>query len=529
MNQRASVYGEVVTANIQEVAESMRLDLDAMAATAAPEVYSAPLSPMHHSIWLLITEVIYAGEVFTKHAIGIPRGHAKTHLLKLLILWCILFTDLKFILVVGNTLKLARNIIDDVMAMLGSPNIRQLFGDFRDGIEKDNAEVRKFWFMGRTIILMPIGSGSAVRGANVDNQRPQLIICDDMQSREQAQSKEQSDDLLSWFLGTLLKARDYNRCHVIYVGNMYPDLEITPKGTPDPVYTCILRNLQKDPDWVTWVTGAFLADGSTIWPAVHPKEALLKDLASDTRLGKQHIWYAEVQNDPRAAEGMFYNSSRVGAYMPDFEFPPLGKFLMIDPSLGKKTSDNQVVGEFHIYDETGVVWEECRTIQKPAPELVMEVLEWALRKNISHIFCETYGYQATLLQWFAFFLAQMEIPEEAIQLVGITRPGGNSGPGKNAWIIQSFGYCYGDPVRGVQPTLRFRPSALAAYNYEAEAFNPLATDNSDGILDVGEYAVRVFQEHGGSVIAANRILTPSGGRTYEATEYDYRSHDFHEG
>lgn len=513
------IHGEQVATSIADVVESMRLDLDAMAAVAAPDVYRAPLSPIHHTIWLLITDAIQASETYTKHAIGIPRGHAKTHLLKLLILHTILFTDLRFILVVGNTLKLARNIIDDVMGMLGSQNIQSVFGDYRPGIDKDNAEVRKFHFQGRDIILMPIGSGSAVRGANVDNQRPQLIICDDMQSREQAKSKEQSDELLSWFLGTLLKARDYNRCHVIYVGNMYPDLEITPKGHPDPVYTCILRNLQKDPDWVTWVTGAFLADGSTIWPQVHPKEALLKDLATDSRLGKQHIWYAEVQNDPRASEGMFYDPSRSITYEPFIEFPPLGKFIMIDPSLGKDTSDNQVVGEFHIYDEQGVVWQECRTIQKAAPQLVMEVLEWALTNNINTIFCETYGYQASLLHWFAFFLNQMEIPEEAIKLVGITRPGGNKGPGKNAWIIQSFGYCYAG-------TLRFRPPVLAAYNYEAGAFNPLATDNSDGILDVGEYAVRVFQEHGTAVIANNRVLTQNFGTTYEAAEYDCRLHDF---
>jgi hypothetical protein len=515
------MIGQVTTTSTQDTINGMREDLDMMAAVSVPDVYISPMSDMHHSIWMLITEVIQAGETYTKHAIGIPRGHAKTHMLKLLILYCILFTDLRFILVVGNTLKLARNIIDDVMSMLGSANIQALFGDYRIGIEKDNAEIREFNFMGRDIILMPIGSGSSVRGANVNNRRPQLIICDDMQSREQAKSKEQSDELLSWFLGTLLKARDYNRCHVIYVGNMYPDLEITPKGHPNPVYTCILRNLQKDEDWITWVTGAFLADGSTIWPQVHPKEALLKDLASDTRMGKQHIWYAEVQNDPRASEGMFFDPTRVMAYETTIEFQALGRFIMIDPSLGKKTSDNQVVGEFAIYDEQGVVWEECRTIQKPAPQLVMEVLTWALERGIGTIFCETYGYQASLLQWFAFFLNQMQIPEEAIQLIGITRPGGNTGPGKNAWLIQSFGYCYSG-------TLRFRPQALAAYKYEAEAFNPLATDNSDGILDVGEYAVRVFQEYGGVVIGNNRVLTAAHVSSTRYEEVDCRLIDYRE-
>lgn len=503
-----------------QVVDAMRQNLDAMAATAAPDVYLAAMSPIHHSIWSLITEVIDRKERYTKHAIGIPRGHAKTHMLKLLILRCILFTDLRFILVVGNTLKLARNIIDDVMSMLGSDNIRAIYGDYRLGIEKDNAEIKEFNFQGRDITLVPVGAGSSVRGANVNNRRPQLIICDDMQSREQAQSPEQSKELQAWFTGTLLKARDYSRCHVIYVGNMYPDLEITPPGHPHPIYTCILRNLQNDHGWISWVTGAFLADGSCIWPAVHPIEALLEDLESDRRMGQAHIWYAEVQNDPRATAGMFFDANLATPFTTPMEFPPVGKYLMIDPSLGKKTSDNQVVGLFHLYDEQGPVWQEVRVLPLKAPQLVMEVISWVLAERIPAIFCEAYAYQESLLHWFEFWLEQMGVPEDAVKLIPISRAGGNNSKSKNAWISESFGAVY----NGV---LRMRPEVFAAYLGEAVVFNPLLTTNSDGILDVGEYGVRIFHEHKDQTYGNFYLAESYGGYSSgEHTEFDVRTYDF---
>lgn len=511
---------QVAAVKPTDLREAMRLDLDTMAAVCAPDVYFSPMSPMHHSIWVLITNVLLTPTRLTKHAIGIPRGHAKTHTLKLLILYIIFFTDLSYVLVIGNTVSLARSVIEDVMTMLGSDNIRALFGDYRLGIDKDNAEVKEFNFLGRDLILKPFGAGSSVRGTNINNRRPQVIICDDMQSADEAKSIEQSKQLMTWFLGTLLKARDYHRCHVIYVGNMYPDLVTSEKGATPVTYACILRNLQLAHDWVSWVTGAFLADGSSIWPAVHPPEALLEDLASDTNLGNAHVWYAEVQNDPRASEGMFFNITKAAPWTPVMPMLPIGKFIMIDPSLGKKTSDNQVVGLFEIYDETGPVWKELRVMQMKAPQLVPAVLQWAMEENVPAIFGEAYGYQESLLHWFEYFMQIFNIPTHAIKLVPISRAGGNQ-KAKNVWIYESFGSVYAQVLKMV-------PKVFAAYTTEALAFNPLQTDNVDDILDNGEYAIRIFHEKRDLVIV-NNVLRETFGNYEPHKEFDHRTYDYRTG
>lgn len=510
---------QLVSYNVGQILELLKTDLDYMAGVVAPDVYTAPLSVMHHSIWVLLTESLQAKPRLSKHAIGIPRGHAKTHLLKLLIVYITLFTDLTYILVVGNTASLARSIVDDVMGMLASENIIKLFGDYRAAIEKDNAEVRKFTLIGKRMIIKPIGAGTAVRGTNIDNRRPQVIICDDMQSLVEAESPDQSDALFTWFLGTLMKARDYQRCHVLYVGNMYPDVEVTPKGHPNPIYTCILRNLQNDPEWVSWVTGAFLADGSTIWPEVHPPEALLSDLRSDMRMGKGHIWYAEVQNDPRATAGMFWDASKAQPMIPSGMEFVFGRYIMIDPSLGKKTSDGQQVGLFEVFDEAGTYWKEVRKIQKAAPELVMEVITWALETNTNAIFCESYGYQASLVQWFNFWLTQMGI-HDAISVYPITRPGSKSNKTKNVWIYESFPSVYNGQ-------LRMHPNVLAAYSTEATNFNPMKEDNTDDILDVGEYGLRIWLNHLDSTIVKREARAGSYNHKPD-TDFDVRTYDFRE-
>jgi hypothetical protein len=198
---------------------------------------------------------------------------------------------------------------------------------------------------------------------------------------------------------------------------------------------------------------------------------------------------------------------------------PIGRFIVIDPSLGKKTSDNQVVGLFEIYDEGGVVWKEMRVMQMAAPQLVPAVLQWAMEENASAIFAESYAYQATLLQWFAFFMEQFQLAPESINLVEISRQGGSQ-KSKTAWIYESFGAVYANVLRMV-------PQVFAAYQTEAIAFNPLEDDNVDDILDVGEYAIRIFHTMRDLTIVKQVYRETYGtykpGRDFDARTYDFRS------
>jgi len=113
-------------ATIQQMQES----LDVMAGVALPEECTEEFAPIHHNIWALLTAAVLGCDRLLKYAVGLPRGHAKTYLLKLLCLFIILFTDKKYILVVCATATKAEEFIEDVVGLLDRQNIITLFGDW---------------------------------------------------------------------------------------------------------------------------------------------------------------------------------------------------------------------------------------------------------------------------------------------------------------------------------------------------------------------------------------------------------------
>ena len=477
--------------NTSDIEALMRVDLNTFSAVVYPEGHKKDFSPLHCNIWEQMIEAVLLEQDITKHAIGLPRGHAKTQILKFLQVYAILFSSKGSILVVCNAATLAQNMIADVCDMLSSDNVVALFGDWRNNISQDNKDLKKFFYRDKHIILKPMGSGSAVRGVNIANRRPELIICDDMQSLEEARSIEVSKGMLQWFLGTLLKARSPEKCSIFYVGNMYPDVEIGERGSG--IYSCILRNLQLNSEWRSWIVGAILEDGTALWEDVITLASLLSDLAQDTALGQQDIFYAEVLNDPRASSSRHLDPSKI----PEFPYNDgdfvLGKFLLIDPSLGKKTSDDQIVGLFYVYDNKGPVLHEVRHMQVSAPELVKNVLLWALEENVPLICAEDVNYQATLIQWFAYYIDLLNI--EGIEIAGINPKGIN----KATRILLMFKALMNGSVMCA-------PRVLPLVLSQAQMYIPTNRHNVDDILDVAAYGERIFIEYASSYVVDINLM-----------------------
>ena len=470
----------ISTINKEEIEAQIKTDLNFFSAFVLPSEHEEDFPEIHCNIWQECLKSVNGLEKLCKFAIGLPRGHAKTQLMKFLLLYCILFTNRTFLMVVCNAVGLAQNLIDDVMDMLGSDNVVALYGDYRVSIDKENQDIKKFRYLGKNIIIKPMGAGSSLRGTNINNRRPEVILCDDMQGSDEAKSIDVSTKLLQWFLGTLLKARSYKRCTIIYVGNMYPDLEIGGRGSN--IYSCILRNLQLNRAWRSWIVGAILADGTALWEPVISLATLMEELEQDMQLGQEEIFYAEVLNDPRATNTRFIQLDKVKDNPYTSVDLVIGRYLIIDPSLGKKKSDDQMVGLFNVYDEKGPVLMEMRQFQCSAPDLVKSVLQWALEERVPLICAEAVAYQASLLQWFTFFTEQLGI--EGINFAGVT-PKGMS---KVARILLFF-------KAWMAGNVRVDIKAKAQVQSQATAYVPTSTTNTDDILDVCAYAEQVFLEN----------------------------------
>lgn len=455
----------------EQIIEAAKGSLDFLAAMSIPDVYAFGFPPMYLAIWQLLTERAQLTKDFTKLAIGLPRGHGKTIFLKLFILYLILFTDRKFILVVAATATLAENIIADVVDMLEEQNIQKTFGNWQIGIEKDTQGLKKFGFRGRNIILAALGSGGSPRGLNIKFVRPDFILMDDVQTRENADSEEQSDQLLRWLMGTLMKTNDPHRCMYVYLGNMYPT-----EG-------CILKKLKNNPAWISLITGAILADGSPIWPELKSLEQLMAEFEDDLSLGHPEIFMAEVLNDEDAGSKAKIDISKIpkNPYLLGIE-EPQGRMVIIDPSTDKVGADDQVIGLFEVFDGAPVY-----TKMKAGSYTPLECIKVALTMCFTHrcqlVAVEDVAYQSTLLFWFNFICEQLNI--EGIHFVGVK----TKGVAKNSRIMAWFkNLLKGETYLGEE----VRSYVLNQIVH----FDPKTKQNKDDALDVGAYALPTWQEYG---------------------------------
>lgn len=483
---RQELFGDA-EAVVQDVAfdaaqvhELAKTSLDFLAAMAAPLVFKFYFPPVFLSVWLWLLSFVNKIRSFPQLALGLPRGFGKTTVIKLFVLYCILFTNKKFILVISNTAKLAEHIVGDIASFLDEPNIKKIFGDWRVGMTQDTLSMKQFGFRGRNIVLTGIGAGTSLRGMNINNTRPDVMIFEDIQSREDADSETISKALETWMYGTAMKAKSPEGCMFLFVANMYPTKH------------SILRKLKSNPNWVKFIAGGILADGTSLWEDLQPIEQLTKEFENDLSAGHPEIFYSEVLNDENAAANNLLDFSRV----PECNIPlgtmPEGNFIIIDPSGMKKKSDECAIGYFEVHNIKPVLMELTSDRLSPG-QTIRQALEYALRHNCRLVAIESVAYQSSLCYWFNVITTQMCIT--GIECVEIY-PGGFS---KNSRILSMLkDYQSGEVA--VTQALR------AQVHGQITGFNPLKIDNTDDILDLLCYAPKVIEHFSEFIVASNELV-----------------------
>jgi hypothetical protein len=464
-----------VGASREEAIGIAKADLNFFASLCIPDIYLFAFPAVFLAIWQMLTDDANKKQGQARLCIGLPRGFGKTILLKLYVVWLVLYTDRKFILVVCNTASLAENFIADVVDILSSPNIIRLFGDWRTGLEKDTQPLKKFTFCGRPISIAALGSGSSLRGLNIKFVRPDAIIMDDMQSREEAESPVESQKGLTWMLGTLLKANNKSRCQFAFIGNMYPF-----EGS-------ILKKLKTNPAWTSFICGAILEDGNSIWPELRTVEDILDELENDISMGHPEIFFSEVMNDEEAGNRAGVDITRINYFNPPDDSLPLeaeAGFVIIDPSVGKKKNDQVAIGVHLIFDGKPVLWDLQIGAFNPKQQ-IEKCIEMAVQYKVMVILVESVAYQATLVFW-------MEEAKRRYGLSGLRileiYPGTNT---KNSRIINAL-----KMLTAEAKPLQLHPRVKSQVVHQIVHWNPIRTRNQDDILDLLAYAYPAIQQFG---------------------------------
>lgn len=443
-------------------------DIDFFAMLCMPLVFKYQLPDFYKYVFFLLStrEDKDIGKI-VRFALGLPRGHAKTTFIKILICWLIVYNKVSFIAIVCATDEMAENLLADVSNILGSPNMEQIYGAWDQGLTTDNKGHKQAYYHERIVVLVAKGAGSALRGLNIDNKRPDLIFCDDAQTKECDESPTERVKFRRWLTAMFKIIAPEGDRLIIYVGNMYSD-------------ECMLYQLKESPSWISLVTGAILADGEPLWPQLHSLESLYDSFIHDESLNEADVWFAEVMNDPiNRATSLILEQPPVPPWSEDIE--PDAVFLTIDPAGFKKVSDDNVIAVHYIIEGKGAVVKLDVGIKDPE-QLILAALTLALEHGASLIGIEDVAYQSTLLFWVNKYIDHANL--QGIEVVPL-KPKNRTKESRIRLFVAEV----------VAANYYLYKAASALWLWQALKYKIGKKDNRDDILDAVAYGLDVRAEY----------------------------------
>ena len=207
---------------------------------------------------------------------------------------------------------------------------------------------------------------------------------------------------------------------------------------------------------------------------------LLEELASDTELGQEAEFFAEVLNDPEAQSYSILNISSLEPYSLEDSFAA-GNYIIIDPAGDTHLSDDTAIGYVEVHGGVPVLIDIISEVMSPL-ETIKAALRFALKYNCGVVAAEAVAYQKTLLFWFDYIAVQMGI--QGIEFVPAKTGQKQKHVRINAWL-KSY----------KAQEVSLGPNVFSQVLAQLKIYDPLKRDNVDDILDVCAYMLPVFQEY----------------------------------
>lgn len=237
-------------------------------------------------------------------AIAAPRGHAKSTAISLAYTMAsVLFRQKGFVLIVSATYEQSCLFLGGIKSHLyDNQDLRDLFEV--DAFEKDTEHDIIVRFKdGTKFRIMAKGSEQSLRGALWDDKRPDLIICDDLESDEQVENKERRKKFRQWFFGALVPCKsDTGVIRVVgTILHMDSLLErLMPKEKdPDTVKEQLKIWSKQERAWKSVKYQAHNDDFSAIlWPEQWPEKRLKKVRQQFIDDGQPEVYSREFRNRP---------------------------------------------------------------------------------------------------------------------------------------------------------------------------------------------------------------------------------------
>lgn len=320
--------------------------------------------------------------------------------------------DKRYIVPVSATSKLAVAHSENLKReLMRNPAFVEIFGSMRttDSFSKEE------WIAnnptpncpGGTMIL-PRGCGQQVRGILYDGHRPDLIIVDDLEDRENVMSSDQRLKAREFFLQDLMGCLDRSRrdYRVIVIGTILHEDSLLSSLLKDPMWTSVRYELCDD---------EFVSN----WPQRFSNADIKEIHDSYQRMGLEDAFYMEYRNLPQSTKNRPIQREHFNYYENAQEIPEYAtKVVLVDPA--KTTGDTScdtaiIVGAADVV--TNRVFALDFISDKLHPDQMYEqAYRMCLRYQTPFLAIEVTGLNEHVVWPLQNFLRQQRTPIQLIQL-----------------------------------------------------------------------------------------------------------------
>jgi hypothetical protein len=299
---------------------------------------------------------------------------------------------------------------------------------------------------GHTVRVKALGISGSVRGINIDDYRPDLIIVDDPCDDENAATPEQREKMARLFLGAIKESlvpasEDATAKLVLLQTPLYPE-DLTAMCSLSPEFATLAFGCLTDEDFE-------LAESS--WPQRWSKDELLAEHAAAIAINQASVWWREKMCKITSRETSSFKSDWLLENLWTV-LPPMARYVIgIDPAPVRtdearakdaQTDLQAVMVKAYWRNHRYIV--EYTTARDEDPDMVSRSIDRFARKYpVIRCGVEDVAYQRTL-KWFleremkagrCRSLHVMEIPTKQMSKDKYTRIlQAHSGPGSQGLI-----------------------------------------------------------------------------------------------
>lgn len=377
---------------MDDVLAACSVNIRVCARTLFPDLFYSPFSILHEEIFKLID----SGH--RKIAIAAPRGIGKTTIARTVASRGILFRDIHFITYVSNSATSATLQTENIKReLISNKDIRELFGSIKENdfeLEMDESFSKESWVAFGNTLVMPRGAGQQVRGLLWKNYRPQLIIVDDLEKKDELLNPDNREALKDWFHSDLEKSinRYADDWRIIYIDTLKHQ-------------DSLLQELINSSDWKSIVLSICDDNYHSNAPDYMNDEEIKEELQSHREKGKLDIFYMEYMNAPTSKEDASFKEENFKHYNETDKdkqdiIHRCENVIICDPAKTVKLSsaDSAIVGIGLSYDPPGIYFRDCKSGKMYPDELYKEFFDMAVRLRAFNTGVEVTGIEEFIKQ-----------------------------------------------------------------------------------------------------------------------------------